>query len=181
METKINKIAVIGNIAGGKTELSRRLADLHCLPITHVDALQFLPGMLIRPYKETIATLNEITDGQEKWLIDGFGPLDVLEKRLRLADRVVFIDFPIWRHYWWCTKRQLKNCWSPRKELPEGCNELTFEHTKKLFKTLWQIHKKMRPEMTRILNRQNIKDKVIFVRTLNEWNHIYKNGIKNDI
>lgn len=176
MQNKIQKIAVIGNIAGVKTQLSKRLAELHKLPLTHIDTLQFLPGMIIRPHNETKEILNGITDNQEKWLIEGFGPLDILEKRLRLADRIVFIDLPLWRHYWWCTKRQVKNLWSPRKELPEGCNELTLNHTKKLFKTLWQIHTKMRPELTRILNREYLKDKVLFVRTMKEWNKIHKTG-----
>lgn len=177
MSNEVQKIAVIGNIAGGKTNLSKRLAHHYNLPLTHVDTLQFLPGMIIRPHNETKEILTGITGNQEKWLIDGFGPLDILEKRLQLADRIVFIDLPIWRHYWWCTKRQVKNFWSPRKELPKGCNELTFSHTKKLFKTLWQIHTKMRPELTRILNRENLRNKVIFVRTLAEWNRIYNIGL----
>lgn len=177
MPNKKQKIAVIGNIAGGKTLLSNRLGLLLDIPVTHIDSIQFLPGMMVRPYKESIEKINSITDSQSKWLIDGFGPLDILEKRLRLADAIIFIDFPLWRHYWWCTKRQIKNLWSPRKELPNGCNELTYYHTKKLFKTLWQIHTKMRPEMIRILSRENIKNKVIFISNLQEWNNIHKNGL----
>lgn len=177
MKNEVLKIAVIGNIAGGKTRLSKRLSHLHDLPVTHIDTLQFLPGMLIRPHSETKEILNQITQNHDRWLIDGFGPLDILEKRLQLADRVVFIDLPIWKHYWWCAKRQATNFWSPRSELPTGCNELTFSHTKKLFKTLWQIHTKMRPELIRILNRKNLITKVVFIRTTREWNHIYKSGI----
>src|SRR6476469_9572348 len=102
--------------------------------------------MKIRPLPETRAALNEIT-AQENWLIDGYGPLDMIEKRFGLADVVVFIDFHLSRHIWWCTKRQIQSFWSKRSELPEGCNEATWEHTVKLFKALWRVHKQMRPEL----------------------------------
>jgi hypothetical protein len=173
----IQRIVVIGNVAAGKTRLSQSLARIHDLPLTHIDSIQFLPGMKIRPLDETRKALNEIT-AQEKWLIDGYGPLDILEKRFALADRIVFIDFPLWRHYWWVTKRQITNLWSPRKELPTGCNELTFEHTQKLFKTLKQVHTKMRPELVRILNRDNMKSKTLTIHTLKEWNQVFREGIR---
>ena len=170
------KIAVVGNIAGGKTRLSRALAGRYQLPLTHVDTLQFLPGMKMRPLPETRKSLLTVT-AQDKWLIDGYGPLDLIEKRFQAADRVVFIDFPIWRHYLWLTKRQIANLWSRRPELPQDCHELTWEHTLKLYKTLWQIHSKMRPELLRIFSRETYREKMIFVRTVQEWREIFKNGI----
>lgn len=170
------KIAVVGNIAGGKSELSRSLARVHGVPLTHVDSLQFLPGMKIRPMDETRNALKAVTE-QAHWLIDGYGPLDLIEKRFQAADHVVFVDFPIWRHYWWCTKRQITNLWSRREELPEGCNELTYEHTVKLYKTLWQMHTKMRPELLRIFARDNLKNKMTYVRTLKEWKSLAKQGL----
>lgn len=170
------KIVVVGNIAGGKTRLSRNLAQLHGVPITYVDQIQFFPGMKIRPLQETRDALKKITE-QEHWLIDGYGPLDLIEKRFQMSDHVVFVDFPIWRHYWWCTKRQIQNIWSRREELPEGCNELTWEHTMKLYRTLWQMHTKMRPELLRIFARDNLKNKMIYVKDLKQWRELARHGI----
>ncbi|KYG69965.1 hypothetical protein AZI85_14780 [Bdellovibrio bacteriovorus] len=172
----IQKISVVGNAGGGKTALSRRLAEIHKLPLTHVDSIQFVAGMNIRPHKESISLLTDVQN-KESWIIDGYGPLDIIETRFRASDRVIFIDFPLWRHYWWCTKRQIQNLWSCREELPEGCNEATWAHTKKLYKTLWQVHTKMRPELLRIFARENLKGKVIYVRTLREWNEIFTHGV----
>lgn len=172
----ILKITVVGNIAGGKSRLSRRLSKIHNLPLTHVDSLQFLPGMKIRPQDETRQALLAVTR-QERWIIDGYGPLDLIEKRFQAADKVIFVDFPIWRHYWWLSKRQVTNLWNPREELPEGCHEISWGHTVKLYKTLWQIHSKMRPELLRIFARDDLKDKVLFVRTLKEWESVFKNGV----
>lgn len=174
------KVAVVGNIAGGKTELSRRLARIHNMTVTHVDSLQFLPGMKIRPLDETRQALRTVTE-QVEWLIDGYGPLDLIEKRFKAADFVIFVDFPIWRHYWWCTKRQIKNLWSRREELPEGCDEFTYAHTVKLYKTLWQIHTKMRPELLRIFAREHFKNKIIYVRNLRDWQTLAEKGLMSKV
>ena len=170
------KVAVIGNGGGGKTTLSRRLGEIHKIAVTHVDSIQFVPGMKIRPQEETRKILGEI-QAQENWLIDGYGPLDMIEKRFALADKIVFVDFPLWRHYWWCTKRQIKSLWSRRAELPKGCNEASWNHTLKLFKTLWRVHTQMRPELLRILSRENLHNRVVFVRTLQEWQYLFDQGL----
>ncbi|WP_413560931.1 adenylate kinase [Bdellovibrio sp. HCB209] len=171
MTSEPRKIAVIGNAGAGKTVLSRRLAKRWGIQVTHVDSIQFLPGMKIRPHKESIAMLNEV-QAAESWIIDGYGPLDILEKRLQLADQIIFLDYPLWRHYWWATKRQIQNLWSPRKELPEGCDEVSWEQTKKLYKTIKNVHRLMRPEMIRILQRDYLKDKVVWVHRLSDLKKI---------
>ncbi len=172
----IKRIAVVGNAGAGKTTLSRNLATIHQLPLTHVDSIQFLAGMKIRPHPESIQILNQIQDS-DQWIIEGYGPLDIIEKRFQMASHVVFIDFPIWRHFWWSTKRQISNAWSKRKELPEGCDEFSFAQTKKLYRTIWKMHKKMRPQLLKIFARENLKSKMIYVRTYSDWIQIFKNGI----
>ena len=177
MNCLTQKISVIGNAGGGKTVLSRRLAARYNIPLTHVDGIQFLPGMQIRPHQESIQILRKVQSGS-RWLIDGFGPLDILVERLKVSDKIVFIDFPIWRHYWWCTKRQFKNIFSGRIELPEGCNEATFAQTLKLYKTLWQVHTKMRDEMKRILSRPEFSQKLTLIHSLDEYRKaLYGDGI----
>lgn len=161
------KIAVVGNSCSGKTTLARKLSKKYGLPLTCVDSIQFLPGMKIRPHQETIATLTEIQNGPD-WIIDGYGPLDIIEKRFELADQVIFIDFSIYRLYFWCLKRQINNLWSRREELPLGCDEVSFEHTRKLLSNISKAHRLMRPELLRIFGREKLKNKMIFVRTLSE-------------
>lgn len=167
------KIVVVGNSGGGKTELSRKLAAQLDIPVHHVDSLQFTPDLTIRPHAETIRDLEKI-QSCESWIIDGYGPLDILEKRFALADKIIFVDFPIWRHYWWATKRQIKNLWSPRKELPKGASELTLQHTIKLYKSISQVHNKMRPELLRIFSRSENKEKMIYIRTLKDYFSLVK-------
>ncbi len=163
----IQKIAVIGNIAGGKTWLARRLAQIHNLPLTHVDSIHFLPGLKIRPTAEARELILEI-ENQTSWIIDGYGPLDLIEKRFAKADRLVLVDLPLARHLWWCSKRQIKNLFTKREELPEACNEASWQHTQKLFQTLWKMHLQMRPELLRILAREPLREKVISIHSLSE-------------
>lgn len=170
------KIVVVGNIAGGKTVLSRRLSEIHGVPVTHVDSLQFLPGMKIRPLVETRKMLLEAM-AASSWLIDGYGPLDLIEERFQKADVVIFVDLPIWRHYWWCTKRQLGSLFRQRRELPEGCREANWSHTKKLYRTLWLMHTKMRPELLKIFARENLRHKMIYIRHLRQWRQLAKQGV----
>jgi hypothetical protein len=172
------RIAVVGNIGGGKTALSRRLAEVHGLPCTHVDSLQYLPDLSVRPLEETRARLRSVEAG-ERWLIDGYGPLDLLEARMRAADRVVFVDFPRWRHLWWLTKRQLSLLVRGRRrsELPEGANELGWRHTRKLYKTLLGMDRGMNPELRRILARPVYAGRVVHVRTPSEWRRVYRDGL----
>lgn len=172
----LSRVAVVGNAGGGKTTLSRRLAELYQLPLTHVDSIQFLPGMKIRPFKESVEILAEI-QSRDTWLIDGYGPLDIIVKRFELAECVVFIDFPIWQHFWWCTKRQIQNLWSRRQELPAGCSEVSWSHTVKLYKSIWKAHKLMRPELLKIFNRETLRDKMVYVRTVQDWKRIYLLGL----
>lgn len=170
------RITVIGNSGGGKTILCRKLSQLSQIPVTHIDAIQFLADLKIRPHQETIAALNEVMR-KDSWIIDGYGPLDILEERFQLSDQIVFIDFPLWRHFWWCTKRQIKNIWSPRVEIPQHCNEATWEQTIKLFKSVWKVHHLMRPELLKILHRPNNEKKLIYVTNLAQWNDLFQQGI----
>ena len=164
----VARIAIIGNGGGGKTTLARILAARHGLSLTHVDSIQFLPGMVYRGDLETSQILKRLA-AEERWLIDGFGSWEVIEKRFRRADLVVFVDFPLWRHYWWCTKRQVKSLWRPRTELPEGCDEATLAYTWRLYKILWRVHTQIRPRLLVLFAEPAMRPKVRVVRTVRDW------------
>lgn len=161
------RTAIIGNAGGGKTTLARKVSLLTGFPVTHVDSVQFQKGMKLRPYKETIEVLLEIQNNSE-WIIDGYGPLDILEKRFAMADQIIFIDLPLWKHIFWFLKRQLLNLFSQREELPEGCSEANLEQTRKTLRTIRSAHKQMRPELLRILNRPENKSKTRILKSTKE-------------
>ncbi len=174
-EKKISKVTVVGNIAGGKTLLACHLAKIHNLPLTHVDTIQFLPGLKMRPNQESVKLLKDIEQGNS-WLIEGYGPLDLIETRFQLSDRVVFIDLPLWQHFWWLTKRLIKNIYTQRPELPPNCNETGLVHIQRLYKSVWRMHWKMRPELLKIFAQENLRNKVLVIRSVKEWRRLSTSG-----
>ncbi len=170
------KIFVIGNAAAGKTRLCRRLAQLHDLPLIHVDTLQFLPGLMLRPHQETSKILQEIAS-KDSWIIDGFGPLDSFESRLQMADRIIFLDWPLWKNYWWLARRQVEIIFHPRAELPAGSKELCWSQLKKSVDYIYKVHRQMRPELLRILDREIYRGKVTMIRDNNAWRKIEQSGV----
>ncbi len=170
--SSVSKIAIIGNSCGGKTRLSQSLAKKLQLPLIHVDQIQFMTGLKFRPFAESIQLLK-LEQAKSEWIIDGFGPLDILEERLKLADQIIMIDLPIATHYFWATKRVLKNIFmNQRSELPPNSSERNWSHTVKLFKTIHQVHTKMRPEMLRILSRDAYKQKTLLIQNTQDLNQL---------
>lgn len=173
---EVKRIAVIGNACSGKTRLSHALAGFHHLPLSHVDSVQFLAGMGLRDPAETRKILTDISNN-EKWVIDGFGPLKIIEDRFQKADVVVFVRFPLWRNYWWCFKRQLKGIYSRRPELPENCFESTVPQTIKLIKTIWNVHFGMWPQLDRIFAQEKYNNKIVYIRTVDDFRRIFDSGV----
>lgn len=180
MSQVIQKIAIIGNGGGGKTTLSRLLGARFELPVTHVDSIQYLPGLQVRDRDETSSLLYAIAS-QPRWIIEGFGTLEVMHKRFEQADKVIFVDFPLWRHYWWCLKRQVITIWKPRSELPENCREATIAQTVKLFKILWRVHTEIRPQLLKIFSDPAIDGKLLRIRSLREWTSFANAQTKFDL
>ncbi len=154
------KICILGNVASGKTRLARKIAQQNLIEVTHVDSIQFDKHLQIQPLEKTRQFLKDI-ENLNQWIIDGYGPLEMLEQRFQKADLIIFLDPPLWKNYFWLTYRQIKNIFSGRNELPIGANELKWIHIKKLYRTTWTIHFIMRKELLKLLDHTNNKAKVV--------------------
>jgi tetratricopeptide (TPR) repeat protein len=169
--SKIKKISVIGNSCSGKTTLSLRMKDLFSVPVHHVDSVQYLPGMLWRDPNETRAVLKDVADTSE-WIIDGLGPLKILEDRLQNSDLIVVLRPPLWKLYARLAVRQFKGLFKRRPELPPGCFESTPSHTLKMIKTIWNVHSGLWPQLDRIFKQDIYKDKLFSVFTEEELRNL---------
>ena len=103
----MKKVAVFGNAGGGKSTLSKRLAERTGLPLIALDLIQYKPGGDKVSDQEHKTAHDEILQ-QDCWIIDGFGSLDTVWERLEVADTLVYIDLPVVQHYFWVTKRFIK-------------------------------------------------------------------------
>ena len=68
------------------------------MPLIVLDLIQYKPGGDKVPDEE-YQTAHQGILQQDRWIIDGFGSLDTVWKRLEVADTLVYIDLPIIQHY----------------------------------------------------------------------------------
>lgn len=145
------RVVVIGNGGGGKSTLSKAIAERHGLPWHEVDKLQFRPEWERTPETEVRADIQAIIE-TPTWILDGFGPWDTIEARCDVADTLIFVDFPIWVHFWWAAERQIAAALGEQRlGGPEGC-DLRLKN-KWMFETLWRVHEQLRPKLSALAEK----------------------------
>ena len=160
----MNKVMVIGNGGGGKTTLAQRLAQAYDLPLTEIDALQFQAGWARTPEPELRAAVAAVQSGA-RWLIDGFGPWELIEERARLADTLIFVDHPIWVHFWWACERQMAVArGEERLGGPADCDLRAV--TGQMFETIWWVHEHLRPQLVTLVEQASAA--VVWIRSPEE-------------
>ncbi|GGY57471.1 hypothetical protein GCM10011297_32620 [Bacterioplanes sanyensis] len=70
----------------------------------------------------------------ERWIMDGFGPINNFYQRLQAADTLIYIDLPYPLSYWFVTKRLLKALWQRPEGWPDGSSVV--KGTLQSYKTL---------------------------------------------
>ena len=152
----MRRIAVFGNAGGGKSTLSRRLAEITGLPLYMLDIIQFPDGRY-RPIEkhggkispeEYVKTHTNILC-RDQWIIDGYGSVASAWERFAVADTLVYIDLPLLSHYWGVTKRfsagLLKN--------PEGWPESSpvWESTLDSYRVIGLCHRHLTPKYRQLV------------------------------
>ena len=164
---KMSKIAIIGNGAGGKSTLSKKLSKSKGLPLYEVDKIQWKPNWMRTGKDELERVLQELVQ-KDLWILDGWGPWHSIEQRFEEADTIIFVDFPLWIHFWWAFKRQVTALFFPgRLDTPEGCNLARV--TWKMFQTIWRVHKNMKPRLTKLVQSYKTRKEVFHIRSPREW------------
>lgn len=138
----MQKVAVFGNAGGGKSTLSFRLAELTGLPLYVLDKMQYLAGG-IRVVPEVYQRSHQQVIESERWIVDGFGDMETLWKRLAAADTLVYIDLPIALHCWWVTKRLLTGYVRPPAGWPD--KSPIWKSSMQSYRALWLCHRYLTP------------------------------------
>ncbi len=161
----MTRVMVIGNAGGGKSTMCRAICAAHGLPYFAVDKIQWKPNWVPTPEAE-YSQAHEKLLAEKRWLIDGYGSWASVERRLCEADTIVLVDHPIWVHYWWATKRQIKAIFFGRPDGPEGCPMLPV--TLRLYKMMWWLHRRMRPRLIEDINARRGHARIIHIRSPRE-------------
>lgn len=127
----INRIAIIGISASGKSVFTRELASKIGLPLVHMDQLFWKGNWQEIPEAEYLKKHQEVIQ-QEKWIIEGYIEENMAD-RLKRADLILYLDYPGWlcalRLIW----RWLKHRRAARPELPKEALESLKN------KTFWKV------------------------------------------
>jgi len=158
----VRRIAVIGNGAGGKSTLARALGKHLDIPVHEVDEVQWLAGWRRAPLDE-VASILEGWAAQDSWIIDGFGPWPVIDRRMGRAETIVYVDLPLRTHLWWAAKRQVvsvvrRRAWAGQSAPPPSLL---------LFRTLRRVHA-MRPQLLELVTKNGRAAKLVRLRSPRE-------------
>jgi hypothetical protein len=162
----MSKVAIIGNAGGGKSGLARRLGRRLGLPVHVVDDVQWQAGWKPAPM-EVVSAAHDAWLANPKWIIDGWGPWELIERRLHEADTIVIVDFPLRVHYRWALQRQvlaaigLSSGWPP-----DGCRALPV--TLRLLKVMKYVNRELRPRLLRLVSEEPLRSRVVFLRSPRE-------------
>ena len=167
----MKKVAIFGNAGGGKSRLSKRLAEITGLPLIALDLIKYKPGGGEVPYQEYKTAHDQLLK-QEQWIIDGFGSLDTVWERLDVADTLVYVDMPVLLHYWWVTKRFLQGWIVPPESWPQDSPLL--KGTLNSYYTVWLCHKKLTPKYREYVNKAKETKRVYHLLSPKDVEVFYK-------
>jgi adenylate kinase family enzyme len=138
----MQRIAVIGNIAGGKSLYARALADRRSLPYFELDRYIFDDSFRLKPDADAqhLALIQ-----QEQWVIDGLEQPASIARRLDRATAIVLVDLPIWMHYAIAAERQTAWARGTLEHPPGGYR--TPRPTAALFRDIWRIDREVLPQI----------------------------------
>lgn len=130
----MKKIAVFGKPGSGKSTLGKNLSAVTGIQLYQLDSMLYKKsGEQVDG--ETFAREHESILSSESWIVDGFGPVESFNKRLNMADTLIYIDLPYVVSYWLVTKRLLKGLFVKPEGWPEGSS---------ILKGTWQSYKVLR-------------------------------------
>ena len=119
----MKKVAVFGKPGSGKSTLAKKLAAATGIPLYPLDSIVYTKnGDLVD--RETYDKAHDSILACDSWILDGFGPLGSFNKRLELADTLIYIDLPYSVSYWLVTKRLLKGLFIKPEGWPDGSSVL---------------------------------------------------------
>ena len=166
-----NKILILGSTGAGKTTFAIELGKLLNLEVIHLDSFYWNKNWEPTPSNEWKIKLSKLLQ-KDKWIIDG-NYITILELRLKDADSVIFIDFPLSTCLWRCFKRYILHLGKVRAEMPEGCVE---KFDWEFIKWIWNYPRDICPKILEILEKEKSK-KIIILQNKNDVSEFLKKNL----
>jgi adenylate kinase family enzyme len=174
----MKKVAVFGNAGGGKSTLSKRLSQITDLPLYVLDKIKQNPeGDTEVPYEDYKRAHQQIL-ATDRWIIDGFGCMETIWLQLNEADSLVFVDLPLYIHFWWVTKRLITGYFKPPEGWPDKSPIL--KSSLLSYRVLWLCHKHLTPKYREYVKQAQSIKRVYHIRSAKQISQFFK-LVENDI
>ncbi|BAY27758.1 hypothetical protein NIES2100_75830 [Calothrix sp. NIES-2100] len=167
----MKKVAVFGNAGGGKSTLSNRLSQITGLPLYILDKIKYQSGGVEVPDEDYQRIHQEILVS-DRWIIDGFGSIETLWPRLNEADTLVFIDLPLYVHFWWVTKRLITGYLKPPAGWPE--NSPIWKSSLTSYRVLWLCDKYLTPKYREYIKQAQSSKSVYHIRSTQDISQFFE-------
>ncbi|MBD1878417.1 adenylate kinase [Coleofasciculus sp. FACHB-64] len=167
----MKKVAVFGNAGGGKSTLSKRLSEITGLPLHVLDKIQYQAGGTPVPH-EVYKHAHQQILVTDRWIIDGFGCKETVWLRLDEADTLVFVDLPIYVHFWWVTKRMIAGFFKPPEGWPEKSPIL--KSSLNSYRVLWLCYKYLTPKYRGYIEQAQNTKRVYHIRYTEQISQFYE-------
>lgn len=115
------RVMIIGQPGSGKSTLARLLGKKLNLPVVHIDCIHWRSGWVERTGPEKDKLCAEV-HARDEWIFEG-GRSNTWPERLRRADTLIYLDFPLRIRSFRILKRRFEYHGVNRPDLPEGCPE----------------------------------------------------------
>ena len=171
----MKKIAVFGKPGSGKSTLSKNLASATGIKLHALDSIVYKKnGDLVD--RKTYDKKHETILSSDSWIIDGFGPVESFNKRLEIADTLIYIELPYVISYWLVTKRFLKGTVVKPEGWPEGSSIL--RGTLESYKVLKLCPKFWNDSFMQRLEKISTNKSLYVIRSISQLNSFFDKNVK---
>jgi len=171
----MKKIAVFGKPGSGKSTLSKSLSSATGIQLHQLDSILYKKnGNLVD--RKTYDREHGNILSSESWIIDGFDLIESFNKRLDVADTLIYIDLPYVVSYWLVTKRFLKGLLVKPEGWPDGSSIL--KGTLESYRVLRLCPKFWNKSFMQKLEQMSANKSLHVIRSVSELNDFIDENVR---
>jgi len=171
---RANRVLVIGCSGGGKTTLSRRIADHFDLAYRSLDREVFwLPGWQSRDRQEQRSLIGRLVEN-ERWVMDGSNPSS-FDLRLPRADLVFWVRVARRVALMGVIRRAARHYGSVRSDMANGCPERLPDRA--FLSYIWNFERTHAPIFERNIDQYGPKVPVAVLRSHREMEQLFPDPV----
>lgn len=174
----MKKITVFGKPGSGKSTLSKKLSSVTGIELHQLDSILYKKNGA-RVDRETYDSQHENILSSDSWIIDGFDRIESFNKRIDVADTLIYIDLPYTVSYWLVTKRLLKGLFVKPEGWPDGSSVL--KGTLESYKVLKLCPKFWNDDFLQKLEEISTNKSLYVIRSISELNTFVEKNVDPNV